>query len=86
MTKTIIRSESRWTEMDINLQQQIDRLMSAMRTKDKTDVADAAGIKRSRFYDCYNHPSKFRLVDLRMLTILFERHGLELDMTFGGAK
>lgn len=69
--------------MDVNIQMQIDQLMSVMRTRDKRKVADEAGITWSRFYDCYNHPSKFRLVDIRKLTILFERHGLSLDMTFG---
>lgn len=85
MTKHIARSENRWTQMDVNIQQQIDVLMSRMRTRDKTKVADEAGIKRTRFYDCYNSPGKFRLVDIRRLTILFERYGLKLDTTFGEA-
>jgi len=83
MTRHIVRADNRWTQMDVNIQQQIDLLMSRMRTKDKKMVADEAGITRSRFYDCYNSPSKFRLVDIRRLTILFERYGLKLDTTFG---
>lgn len=71
--------------MDINLRQQIDVLMAHMRTRDKAKVADEAGITRSRFYDCYNHPCKFRMMDMRLLAIVFERYGLTLDMTFGGA-
>lgn len=83
MIKSIIRPDNRWTRMDVNIQKQIDLLMSTMRTRDKAKVADEAGITRSRFYDCYNSPSKFRLVDMRKLMILFERHGLTLDLTFG---
>lgn len=83
MSKPILRAENRWTRMDVNIQQQIDRLMSVMRTRDKAKVADEAGITRSRFYDCYNSPSKFRLVDIRRLAILFEQYGLTLDMTCG---
>lgn len=83
MIKSIIRPDNRWTRMDINIQKQIDLLMSTMRTRDKAKVADEAGITRSRFYDCYNSPSKFRLVDMRKLMILFERNGLTLDLTFG---
>lgn len=82
MTKPM-QVDNRWTRMDVNIQRQIDALMSAMRTRDKAKVADEAGITRSRFYDCYNSPSKFRLVDIRRLMILFEQYGLSLDMTFG---
>lgn len=81
--KNIIRPDNRWTRMDLNIQKQIDLLMSTMRTRDKAKVADEAGITRSRFYDCYNSPSKFRLVDMRRLMILFERYGLVLDLTYG---
>lgn len=81
--KNIIRPDNRWTRMDINIQRQIDALMSVMRTRDKARVADEAGITRTRFYDCYNSPSKFRLVDMRRLMILFERYGLTLDPTYG---
>lgn len=83
MVKNIIRPDNRWTRMDLNIQQQIDLLMSTMRTRDKAKVADEAGITRSRFYDCYNSPSKFRVVDMRRLMILFERYGLALDLTCG---
>lgn len=83
MVKNIIRPDNRWTRMDLNIQQQIDLLMSTMRTRDKAKVADEAGITRSRFYDCYNSPSKFRIVDMRRLMILFERYGLVLDLTCG---
>ena len=83
MIKSIIRPDNRWTRMDINIQKQIDLLMSTMRTRDKAKVADEAGITRSRFYDCYNHPCKFRMMDMRLLAIVFERYGLTLDLTFG---
>ena len=83
MIKNIIRPDNRWTRMDVNIQKQIDLLMSTMRTRDKAKVADEAGITRSRFYDCYNHPCKFRMMDMRLLAIVFERYGLTLDLTFG---
>lgn len=82
---TNMRAENKWTKMDVNCRLQIDTLMAHMHTRDKAKVADEAGITRSRFYDCYNHPCKFRVMDIRMLSILFERYGLTLDMTFGGA-
>lgn len=44
MIKSIIRPDNRWTRMDINIQKQIDLLMSTMRTRDKAKVADEAGI------------------------------------------
>lgn len=81
--KNVCRAENRWTRMDVNLQRQIDALMSAMRIKNLGKLADEADIGRSRFYECYNCPSKFRLVDLRKLTILFEANGLSLDMSCG---
>lgn len=78
--KNVIRENNRWSRTDVSLQRQIDALASAMRTKNLSKVADAAEIGRSRFYDCYKSPSKFRLMDIRRLTILAESYGLTIDI------
>ena len=77
--------ENRWARADLSIQMQIDHLMSVMRTRNKDRVAEEAGIKPGKFRYCYECPSKFRMLDLRLLMILFERYGLTLDIAGEGA-
>lgn len=83
---SIVRIDNRWTRMDTKIQMQIDALMSAMRVKNLGKIADEADIGRSRFYDCYKYPSKFRLIDLRKLSLLSERYGLKFEASIEEAR
>lgn len=75
--------KSRWQLADDNFREQIDLLMVRMRTKNKADVADAAGIKRNSFYNRYEHPRTLRVFEVRLLMIVFEKYGLRFDPTMG---
>ncbi|MBE5798358.1 MAG: hypothetical protein E7321_00195 [Clostridiales bacterium] len=75
--------KSRWQLADDNFREQIDLLMVRMHTKNKADVADAAGIKRNSFYNRYEHPRTLRVFEMRLLSILFEKHGMVFDQTMG---
>lgn len=75
--------KSRWQLADDNFRQQIDLLMVKMRTKNKADVADEAGIKRNSFYNRYEHPRTLRVFEVRLLMIVFEKYGLRFDPTMG---
>lgn len=75
--------KTRWQLADENFREQIDLLMVRMRTKNKADVADEAGISRSNFYARYAHPRTLRLFEVRLLMMLFEKHGLRFDPTLG---
>lgn len=72
-----------WQLADENFRKQIDTLMVAMRTDDKKDIAREIGISGSTFYMRYEHPRTMRVGEMRMLSILFEKHGLKFDMTLG---
>lgn len=75
--------KSRWQLADDNFREQIGLLMVKMHTKNKADVADAAGIKRNSFYNRYEHPRTLRLFEMRLLSILFEKYDLKFDPTMG---
>lgn len=75
--------KSRWQLADENFREQIDLLMVKMRTRNKADVADEAGLRRSSFYSRYDHPRTLRISELRLLMILFEKYGLKFDPTMG---
>lgn len=75
--------KSRWQLADDNFREQIDLLMVRMHTKNKADVADAAGIKRNSFYNRYEHPRTLRVFEVRLLMIVFEKYGLRFDPTMG---
>ena len=71
---------SKWQNADNSFRRQINVLKAVSGTHNLMALSAEAGLKRQRLNKLIEQPNLMRLGEVRLLMILFRKHGMELDV------